>query len=406
MADFSLTNGTDTLDFDIQGNVTRAGASFGAWTVADDAQISVTDNTGTTTTIPVVWQFNTGNQLELRQSGNVVFNFHANANVRPDLQVANGVLHIAPDQNGVFFFSLHGDWSMDNQFNLIFTVASVKSTINGILRDTDSSEFIYIFITQGPVARNYELDFTGKWEQNGSGLDVDFRYDKDGGASGTIQLPPGLTMDPVKNILVYTYNKGTHKGSLELAGSIRVNSNFSVTYVLDQQDQAGIQSTTFSLAAQIKTDTVGEGNLHLLIQRTDGSQTIEIGGDYHGAIAGLDLTVGFNYKRTVSGTTIHDSVAFDGKVVNPNNGNQFTWNFEMGGNQISVDITAHITLRSGACLNASLTFNISGQQVGITAMFGISTNCGAASAANPSSLLLAPKSTARKATLARLTSVI
>jgi hypothetical protein len=396
MGDFILKSGADTLDFDIKGGVTKAGTSFGTWTVADDAQISITDDSGAVTTVPVVWQFNPANQLELRQSGTVAFNFHNNASVRPDMQVVNGVLLVAPDQKNDFSFALHGDWDVDAQFNLVFTVAKVKSSINGILRDTDSSEFIYIFITQGPVARSYEFDFTGRWQQNGSGMDVDFIYDEADGATGTIHLPAGLTMDPVKNILVYTYNKGTHTGSLELAGSLRVNSNFSITYVLDQQDQAGIQSTTFSVAAQIKTGSVGEGNLQLVTQRSGQDHTLQIGGNYHGAVAGLDLTVGFSYKRNVSGTTIQDSVAFLGKVSNPGNGNQFTWAFTVDGNAVTVDLTAHMMLQSGACVNAALTFMVSGQQVAVSAMFGISTAC-----AQPQAVVTGLQSPARKAARAR-----
>lgn len=410
MADFSLKSGNDTLDFDIKGNVTKSGASFGTWDVADDGQVRVTDTNGAVTTIPVIWQFNEGNQLEIHQAGTVVFNFHANAQLRPDFQVSKGVLLVAPDGNGDFSFSLHGDWDLDGQFNLIFTIASVKSTINGILRDTGASEFIYIFIAQqGPFARTYELDFTGKWQQNGSGMDVDFIYDKENNATGMITLPPGLSMDPVKNILVYTYNKGTHSGSLELAGSVRINSNFSVTYILDQQDQAGIQSTTFSIDARLKSETLGEGNLQLLVKRDGADLTLQIGGNYHGAVAGLDLTVGFNYQRIISGTTVQDSVAFNGKISNPGNGNAFTWSFQMKDENgqiksFEADITAHIMLRPGTCIDAALTFSVNGQQVAIAAMFRISTNCAQAQAGSASSkaLVLSPQSTARKTTMQRL----
>lgn len=413
MADFSLQSGNDTFDFDIQGNVSKSGAAVGTWAVADDGQVQVTDGAGNVTTIPATWQFNAGNQLELHQAGNVVFNFHNNAQVRPDLQVASGVLLVAPDGNGTFSFSLHSDWNLDNQFNLLFTIATVQSSINGILRDTDSSEFVYLFISQGPMARNYEFDFTGKWQQNGSGTDVDFVYDKENGATGTITMPPGLTTDPVKNVLVYTYNKGTHTGSLELAGSLRINSNFSVTYVLDQQDQAGIQSTTFSIDARIDKDKVGEGDLHLLVQQAGQQQTLQIGGDYHGAVAGLNLTVGFNYTRTVSGTTINDSVAFNGTVSNPNGDASFSWAFKMNDENgqlkdFSVDLTAHIMLRPGTCIDAALTFTVNGQQVAVAAMFRISTSCAQTHpnlAANRT-LALAPKSMARKATLARLAGLV
>ena len=385
MAAFSLTKDGSTFDFDLQGNVSQAGNAIGTWNIDNNNQISITKTDGSSVQIPADWGFNTGNQLELRQGSKVIFNFLNDARVRPEIQVDHGVLLIAPDQNNAdFFFPIHGTWGIDNNFNLLFTVGAVTSTINGILNDTQTSEFAYIFITQGPVARQYELDLTGAWEQNGSGVDVDFRYDtEDPQQPGKIQLPPGLTMDPTSNILLYTYNKGDHTGSLQLAGSVRVNPNFSLTYVLDAQDAAGIKSTTFAIAASIDEGSAGEGNLKLKVQRTDKEQILEIGGNYHGVIAGQDLTVGFAFTRTVSGTQITDSVAFTGKVVNPGNGNTFAWQFNLNGKDFSIDITAHVALSSGACINASLNVTVNGQQMGITAMFGISTNCSSAKSVLP-----------------------
>src|SRR5215472_13088052 len=107
MADFSLKSGNDTLDFDIKGNVTKSGTSFGTWDVADDGQVRVTGS-GAGTKISATWQFNADNQLEIHQDGKEVFNFHGNAQVRPDFQVSNGVLLVAPDGNGDFSFALQG----------------------------------------------------------------------------------------------------------------------------------------------------------------------------------------------------------------------------------------------------------------------------------------------------------
>jgi hypothetical protein len=385
VATFKLTSGPDTLDFDIQGNVTKAGASFGAWTVTNDNQLQVQPaGGGAPLAIAVDWGFNGQNQLELRQAGAVAFNFHKDATIRPDLQTDHGVLFVTPDQNNEnFSFDLRGTWNLAASFDLLFTAGTVTSTIQGILKDTVSSEFGYIFISQGPVARQYELDFTGAWSQQpGAGMDVSFTYDtEDPKKPGTIDLPPGLTIDPIKNILVYTYNKGTHTGSLELAGSLRINSNFSLTYVLDSQDVAGIRSTMFAISAVINQGAVGEGNLQLTVKRSGADTSIQIGGSYRGVIAGLDLTVGFTYARTVSGTQITDTVGFTGKVVNPGNGNTFQWSFDLGTQggtvHFDIDVTAHIKLSAGKCLNAALNVSVQGQQVAITAMFGISTNCGA-----------------------------
>src|SRR5580658_8256533 len=96
---FNLTSGADVFACDIQGNVTKAGAAFGAWTVADNNDLQITDNAGNTTAIPVTWQFNAGNQFEILQGAAVAFNFHSDATVRPDMATALGVLEVAPDQN-------------------------------------------------------------------------------------------------------------------------------------------------------------------------------------------------------------------------------------------------------------------------------------------------------------------
>jgi hypothetical protein len=385
MATFSISDGKDTFDCDIAGNVSQKGATVGTWAIDASGNLAITETAGGSSSIPVQFGFNGGNQLELRQGGNVLFNFHEDANVRPELQVDHGTLLVAPDQNNTdFVLQLFGTWSLDNNFDLQFTNAGVTSMIDGLLSDTERSEFSYVFISQGPIARSYELAFTGTWEQNGSGTDVDFLYDnQDGQQPGKITLPPGLTMDPTKNILVYTYNKGTHTGSLELAGSLRVNSNFSLTYILDSQDAAGIKSTRFEIAAQIVQDKVGEANLQLTVQQAGKNTTISVGGVYHGAIAGNQLTVGFSYTRTISGTQVTDSVAFMGSVSNPASDNSFQWQFSLNGKTISIDVTAHIQLSSGTCINAALNVTVNGQQVAITAMFGITTNCKSNAASMP-----------------------
>ena len=325
------------------------------------------------------WGFNATNQLELRQSGAVKFNFHANDKVRPDLFVDHAVLNVAPDINGDFTFGLNADWKIDAGMNLQFIAGTVTSSIDGILNDTDRSEFSYIFFTKTGVSRHYVLNFAGKWQQNGSGIDVDFVYAKepaDDGTpvTGTIHLPPGLTVDSTKNVLVYTANKGTQTSRLELAGTLQVHSNFALTYVLDSQDDAGIQSTTFSIAADIKTANAGEGNLHLNIQRRDGMQTIQIGGFYRGVIAGVTLQVGFTYTRTVANTTTKDTIGFSGEITVGST--DVRWNVQASsGGTVSIDISAQVALSPTTCVSAALNFTRNGQQMAITAMFGINTGC-------------------------------
>ncbi len=379
MADFQLSDGTNTFDFDIAGNVSRAGALIGTWTVNEDNTIGIAKSAGGSSNIAVDWGFNATNQFELRQSGAVKFNFHGNDKVRPDLFVDHAVLNVAPDINGDFTFGVNADWKIDTGVNLQFIAGTVTSSIDGILNDTDRSEFSYIFFTKTGVSRHYVLNFAGKWQQNGSGIDVDFVYDKEPAAdgtpvTGTIHLPPGLTVDSTKNVLVYTVNKGTQTSRLELAGTLQVHSNFALTYVLDAQDDAGIRSTTFSIAADIKTANAGEGNLHLNIQRRDGMQTIQIGGFYRGVIAGVALQVGFTYTRTVANTITRDTIGFSGEITVGST--DVKWNVRASsGGTVSVDISAQVALSPTTCVSAALNFTRNGQQMAITAMFGINTGC-------------------------------
>lgn len=379
MADFQLSAGTDTFDFDIAGNVSQSGTQIGTWTVNSDNTIGISRTAGAASSVPVDWGFNADNQFELRQSGVVKFNFHGTDKIRPDLSLDHAILNVIPDGNGDFSFDVHGDWSIDAGMNLIFTAGTVASPIDGILNDTDRSEFSYIFFTKTGKSRHYTLNFIGKWQQNGSGIDVDFLYDKplatDGTpVTGTIVLPPGLTVDSTKNVLVYTANKGAQSSRLELAGTILVHSNLALTYVLDSQDDAGIKSTTFSIAADIKTETAGEGNLHLTVQRSDGAQTIQIGGFYRGVIAGVKLQVGFTYTRTVANNVTTDSVGFTGDIVVGNT--DVSWKVAVStGGFVSIDVTAHIAITATTCISAALNFTRNGGNVAITAMFGINMGC-------------------------------
>src|SRR5437868_9550076 len=97
MSTFQLKSGADTLDFDIAGRVTKAGAAFGTWSVTTDNKIQVMPSAGAAAAIPVDWGFNNNNQLELRQGGNVIFNFHADTSVRPQIQDSKGTLVVAPN---------------------------------------------------------------------------------------------------------------------------------------------------------------------------------------------------------------------------------------------------------------------------------------------------------------------
>lgn len=385
---FQLSSGAGQLDFDIQGNVSKDGARFGTWSVTPDNRIGIAPLSGGPVAIDVDWGFNPQNQLELRSTGAVVFNFHLDPNAVPEIQASAGVLFVAPDLgNRAFLFQLRGDWAMTSAFDLEFTAGGVTSTIGGILEPSETSEFIFVFDAQGPAARQYKLAFTGAWQQREgqAGLDVDFVYDREPDQpAGIIHLPPALSMEPEKNMLVYAYDKGGDSTSVTLAGNLQINPDFSLTYTLDSQSGSGLTPPDFSIGAVYRPDSITRGAFHLEVDRSDGKQVIQVGGTYSGVIAGVKLTVGFNYQRTVCGTTITDLVALNGQVLNPGSGNQFHWAVDIGaGGIVTVDITAQITLSPGKCIKSALNVTVSGRQVALTAMFGIPTGCRLSSGVSP-----------------------
>jgi hypothetical protein len=118
-------------------------------------------------------------------------------------------------------------------------------------------------------------------------------------------------------------------------------------------------------------------------------QVIQIGGFYRGVIAGAKLQVGFTYTRTVANMKTTDVVGFNGDIAVGNT--DVSWNFQLStGGAVSIDITAHIAITATTCVNAAVNFTRNGQQVAITAMFGINTGC---NKGQPSvdSLLLTPQ---------------
>jgi hypothetical protein len=381
MSTFQLQSGDNKLDFDIAGRIFNAGAAFGTWSVTSDNKIQVKPVSGAASTIDVDWGFNDGNQFELRQGGEVVFNFHADSSVRPQIQVSKGALVVAPNIAAPSFLILiHGTWGMDANFNLTLAVTAattVTSTLDGILDSSSTSQFAFTFSTPGPTAATFKLVFRGTWQQRNSGtLDVDFVYDAEQGKTGIIHLPAALTMEPTKAMLVYTYNKGTKTTSVTLAGNVQISQDFSLTYSVDAQGGGGIKSSTFSIGGTYQTDSANFGKFQLTVKRDGVDHTLEIDGQYSGAIGGNTLTVGFSYIRHIGGTTFHDSIAFNGSISNPKGDKQFFWNVTVSGKQIEVDLSAQITLASGRCIRAELNVVVNGQQVAITAMFGITTNCG------------------------------
>lgn len=376
---FNLTSGIDTLTCDITGNVTKNSAAFGTWTVTKDNQISVKATSGgAITTIPVDWSFNKVNELLMSQPGTAnTFNFFADAGVDPGLTTKLAVLTVQPDVNGAFSFQLRPAWKLEANFDMTVTFGTVVSTIDGLVGDAEDSSFDYVFETNGAGAIDaYQLNFTGKWEQQQTGTaDLRFTYDKEpaaGGSTGTFDLPDGLGVDSTRNILVYRANKNDQSSTIALIGTLTIHENFHLTYELESKTTAGVQSSEFKIEADLVKSSVGSLTLQLDLKKAAGTTTVAISGHYQGVVKGATLTVGFTYFRQVSGTQVTQTIGFQGKVQT--SGSTFEW--AISASHGTIDITAHVTFSVGStCGQAALNFHSAAGQVAVTAMFSITTNC-------------------------------
>lgn len=376
---FNLTSGADTLTCDIAGNVTKAGAAFGSWTVTNDNQITVQETGGAATPIPVNWSFNDANELVLAQPGTTnTFDFFADAGVDPGLSTKLAVLKVQPDVNGTFSFELRPTWKIEANFDMTVTIGTTVSKIDGLVGDAEDSSFDYVFETTGSGAIDaYQLNFTGTWGQQTAGkADLTFTYDKEPDASGntgSFDLPDGLGVDSTRNILVYRANKNDQTSTIALIGTITIHQNFHLTYEIESKNTAGIQSSHLSLEADLVKSSVGDLTLKLDVQKSAGTSRFEISGRYRGVVAGANLTVGFSYLRQVQGQQVTQTIGFQGQVQV--HGDTFVWAITAGPGG-TLDISAHVTFSVGTtCTDASLNFHKGGGQVAVTAMFSITTNC-------------------------------
>src|SRR5262245_61470770 len=98
MATFSLTQGTDSFDFDVFGSVNEDGTNVGTWTTDASNNIVVTKSDGTTIPFTVDWAFNADNQLVLSAGGQPVFNFNTVAGNKPFYATQNAVIKVRPDK--------------------------------------------------------------------------------------------------------------------------------------------------------------------------------------------------------------------------------------------------------------------------------------------------------------------
>ena len=371
---FRLTNGTDQFDFGLDGTVSQAAMKVGTWSVGADGTIALARDAGGSVQFDVAWQVNNQNQLEIRQGGQTVLNFHADPAVRPLYTLNRAVLIVKPDRNKTFGIRLHGDWAFTPDFLLRLTINGVTSTFDGFLNDSNHSAFVYHFNNKAKTTQGFDLAFTGQWVQQPGSDAVKFIYDKEpdgsGAKTGILDLPHGLKLLPSVNQFAYQYSKANQTHSIQLSGRLVIGSDFRITYVLDDQVSAGVRTTTFQLSTVFAGHDT-DGNLTLEFTKAGTTTTLTVGGHFTHVFGATELQVGFSYSQVRNGVSVASVIGFEGRLEAVNGNRGVTWTIARAGQLLTIDVTAHVDL---GAVSANGLVNIrtdSGGLVGVTAMFGV-----------------------------------
>ena len=387
MATFTLNDGANAFDFDLAGNVTSGGAAAGSWTTNRSNKIVLTKADGTLTIFDVVWAFNNKNQLTVSSGGAAVFNFASVAGVRNSFATVDTVLQVKPDRTQSFLFELHGDWSMplDSNHDLTFTVNGTTSTIDGFVSDP-LGRFIYHFANKDDLLSTYVLGFVGSWQSktavDGTPL-LEFHYQKEAlpngtpGGEGVFDLPKAVAIQRTTNQLSYTYSKANKTLSINFQGTLMVDPDFQITYVLQRQvsssGQQMVGSTTLAFDAMITKPNLN-GDLELTIKKLDGTAggtSLTVGGNFTGVLGKVNLQVGFSFTQNFgAGNQITRTAAFDGSLTFP--AGSVRWTFTATGT--TIDLAVGTDIKFGAVsLDARLDAQfVDGQVAGITFFLGVS----------------------------------
>ena len=363
-----------------------AGQSAGSWTTKANNQIAIARPGGVTTVIDATWIFNDQNQLTVKPAGQLnAFNFASDTSIRNSYAAGNGVLTVTPDKGNRFSFELRGDWNLDANHNLTFTINGVLSLINGFVSDP-VGRFIYHFANKQSPLQTSVLGFVGTWDvpkdaggvavKSGSAMLV-FHYKKEDGTTGTFQLPKSAAIERTTNQFVYTYQKDNKTLSISFQGTLMINPDFQITYIFNRQLSSSgaemVASTTVGFDAVIsKPDFTAD--LQLTLTKNDGSTggtTLIVGGDFAGVLGKTKLLVGFSYQQTFGGSgALTRTASFHGDLTFANG--EVQWKFAITGQTVTLAIGVDVKL-GPASLDARLNLTLDhGQVAGVTFLLGFS----------------------------------
>ncbi|HYK20794.1 MAG TPA: hypothetical protein VEV42_08675 [Pyrinomonadaceae bacterium] len=380
MAEFRIKKGQDNYDFDSTGTAKKNGTALGKWTTTNDAVSSLVINkdAGGQETFPVEWRFNADNHLCVFSGGNQAFDFNV-PGARPIYLTRNAVLIVRPNQNNAFSFNLKGEWDMDANHNLSFTVNNVTSSLDGFIFD-QRSRFMYHFFNKNDITQESILGFVGEWESfvdNADGkLKLKFKYKREDNSIDTFALPKSMKINKSVNQFMYEYQKQNHSFRVQFAGFLQVNENLEITYSIDRQVSSGgeeqVSSTTFRIGA-VFNKTNFSGDVELIVKKTNGTvgtTTISIGGKFSAVLGHTNLQVAFAFSQVRGPNTVVTTFGFEGKLDFQNG--SVVWKFARNATTTTIAISASDIKLGNARIDSRLNI-VKGpnDQVGVYFLFGV-----------------------------------
>jgi len=380
MAEFRIKKGQDNFDFDISGTAKKNGAAFGKWTTTNDAvsNLVINKDGGGQETFPVEWRFNADNHLCVFSGGNQVFDFNV-PGVRPIYLTRNAVLIVRPNQNSTFSFNLKGEWDMDANHNLSFTVNNVTSSLDGFIFD-QRSRFMYHFFNKKDITQESILGFVGDWESfvdsTDGKLKLKFKYKREDNSIDTFALPKSMTVNKTVNQFMYEYQKQNHSFRVQFVGFLQVNENLEITYSVDRQvsgsGEEQVGSTTFKMGAVFSKSTFS-GDVELIVKKTDGTvgtTTISISGKFSAVLGQANLQVAFAFSQVRGPNTVVTTFGFEGKLAFQNG--TVVWKFSRNATNTTIAISASDIKLGKARVDSRLNIDTGPNGlVGVFFLFGV-----------------------------------
>jgi hypothetical protein len=316
MSTFQLSSDGSTYVLDTAGNVMQNGSAIGQWNTDASNNIVVSPNgpVATTGNLPVfsglTWQF-VNNRLCLSSGGRELINFHTLTDgTQVDYMVTDTAsLQILLSGSGEQVFTLAGTWNFDTTHTLSFITldGAVSKLANGGLISRVTNGFAYDFSDNVAGNADYILSFSGKWGQDANDkTKLTFTY-----ATGTFTMPGDLSFDQGTNQLQYFYSDiGGVSWGLSLTGTLAIDNEWTISYLIDENSQNGVQSTTIVIHTTLNL-TRFSGSLDLRVTDSAGITSISLGGSFQAMPGDNTLNVGFSINQT-SGQPL--TVTFSGTL--------------------------------------------------------------------------------------------